>query len=75
MDDKTVLFVSQLFNGIMFHDQINHLPARGLHICGPVKIAEKRDNEDAVEEAAPLIAAAGNHSKAIIGPLPKYAVN
>ena len=27
-----------------------------------------------MEEAAPLIAAAGNHGKAILGPLPKYAV-
>ncbi len=74
MDGETVMFVYQLFDGCTFRDQNNRLPARGTHIRGPVKVAEKKEIEEAVEAAAPLITAAGNHGKAILGPLPKYAV-
>ena len=67
------MFVYQLFDSAAFIDQNNRTPARGLHIRGTVSVAGKSNLEEAVKAAIPLIEAAGNHGKAILGPFPKYA--
>ena len=67
-----ILVVYQLFDNLTYTDSIGRTATRGTHIRGAVHIAKSSTISQAVEEALPLLEAAGGQAKAILAPFPRY---
>ena len=64
--------VYQLFDNLTYTDSIGRTAQRGVHIRGAVHIAKSSTIGQGVEEALPLLEAAGGQAKAILAPFPRY---
>ncbi len=62
----------QLFDNLTYTDSIGRTATRGTHIRGAVHIAKSSTIWQGVEEALPLLEAAGGQAKAILAPFPWY---
>ena len=69
---KKVIIVYQLYDTTTYRDSSERIAAKGLHIRGAVNIAKSTKIGEAIENSLPLLEAAGNTAKAILGPMPRY---